>query len=162
MKWYLVFTKLNEEEKVVRQFSGANIENLFPKIKKKRMRKRRIITVTEPLFPRYVFTRIDLEEKFRTIKYTRGVVGFVDFGLGPVAVDQAIVDDIRAKEKNGYIEITHSDRRYRKNELLRVKRGLFKDMDVIFDGYLSGEERVSLLLNSINSNIRLNMHKYYL
>ncbi len=162
MKWYLVFTKLNEEEKVVRQFTGANIENLFPKIKKQRMRMKRVIAVTEPLFPRYVFTRIDLEEKFRTIKYTRGVVGFVDFGLGPVAVDQAIVDDIRARDKNGYIDITHSHRRYRKNELLRVKRGLFKDMDVIFDGYLSGEERVSLLLNSINSNIRLNMHKYYL
>lgn len=162
MEWYLVFTKLNEEERVARQLNGANIEILFPKIKKQRMRVRRIITVTEPLFPRYVFTRIDLEEKFRTIKYTRGVVGFVDFGLGPVTVDQGIVDDIRAREKNGYIDIRHSDKRYRKNELLRVKRGLFKDLDVIFDRYLSGEERVSLLLNSIDSNIKLNMHKYYL
>ncbi len=162
MEWYLVFTKLNEEEKVARQLTGANIENLFPKIKKQRMRMRKIITVTEPLFPRYIFTRIDLEEKFRTIKYTRGVVGFVDFGLGPIAVDQNIVDDIRAREKDGYVDLGNSNRRYRKNEHLRVKRGLFKDMDVIFNGYLSGEERVSLLLNSMNSNIRLNIHKYYL
>jgi transcriptional antiterminator RfaH len=161
MNWYLIFTKVNEEAKIAKQFTDAEIEHLCPKLKTSRLRMRRLVTITEPLFPRYMFIRIDLEEKFRTIKYTRGVVGFIDFGYGPVPVDEAIVNEIRAKEKNGYIEVNNK-RRYRKNESLRVKKGILKDMDVIFDEYLSGEERVSLLINNISSNIRLNIHKYYL
>lgn len=162
MNWYLVFTKPNEEAKVERQFADAKIEHLFPKIRTSRLRMRKLITVTEPFFPRYMFIRIDLEDNFRLIKYTRGVVGFVDFGNGPVTVDESIIKEIKAKEKNGYIEVNNNNRKYRKNDLLRIKRGVLKDIDVIFDGYLSGEERVSLLINNVSSNIKLNINKLYL
>lgn len=162
MEWYLIFTKPSEEAKVERQFAAAKIEHLFPKIRTKRLRMRKVIAVTEPLFPRYMFIRIDLEEKFRIIKYTRGVIGFVDFGDGPVLVDEAIIDEIKAKEKDGYIEATNSNRRYRKNDALRIKKGILKDIDVIFDGYLSGEERVSLLINNVSSNMKVNINKLYL
>jgi transcriptional antiterminator RfaH len=162
MNWYLVITKPNEEAKVERQFADAKIEHLYPKMRTNRLRMRKLITVTEPLFPRYMFIRIDLEEKFRLIKYTRGVTGFVDFGYGPVTVDESIVKGMKAKEKNGYIEVNNNNRKYRKNDLLRIKRGVLKDIDVIFDGYLSGEERVSLLINNVSSNIKLNINKFYL
>jgi transcriptional antiterminator RfaH len=162
MNWYLVFTKPNEEAKVERQFTDAKIEHLYPKIRTRRLRMRKLISVTEPLFPRYMFIRIDLEEKFRLIKYTRGVAGFVDFGYGPVPVDENIVRGIKEREKNGYIQANNNNRRYRKNDLLRIKKGILKDIDVIFDGYLSGEERVSLLINNVSSNIKLNINKLYL
>lgn len=162
MNWYLVFTKPKDEDRVGKKLADNDIEYFCPKLKRPTMRTKRITPVIEPLFPRYIFVKVDLEKNFRNIRYTRGVVSFVDFGGGPVMIDDAIVNEIKSKEVDGFIQYDFEKNKYKKNDKLQIKRGVLKDLDVVFESYLSGDERVSLLINNIKSNIKLNIPKYYL
>ncbi len=162
MNWYLLFIKPREEGKVERVLSEAGVECYCPKVKKIFPKIRERKTGVEPLFPRYIFVRVSLEEWYHKIKYTRGVVGFVDFGSGPVDIGDGVVANIRGREKDGYIHLVWKAVKFSKNQRVKVKKGLFKDMEAIFEGYLSGDERVSLLLENISSNIKLNISKYFL
>ncbi len=162
MPYYLVFTKPKEELKVVKNLTEGKINCYLPLLKKTTIRRNAVFTVIEPLFPRYIFVETELEKNYHKIKYTRGVGGFIDFGSGPVEVEPEIVKHIRDRERDGFIHMVNKKRRFTRNERIAIKRGMFKDLEVVFEGYLSGDERVTLLLNSVSANIKLNIPKYYL
>ncbi|RMG59758.1 MAG: transcription/translation regulatory transformer protein RfaH [Deltaproteobacteria bacterium] len=162
MDWYLVFTKPRDESRALKNLLEGGVPCYLPLLKRSTVRRNVLLSVVEPLFPRYLFVQADLENDYYKIKYTRGVCGFVDFGEGPVRVDDEIIEEIRRREKDGFIEMVYKKRRFRKNEKIAIKRGLLKDLEVVFDGYLSGDERVSLLLNSVSANIKLNVPRHFL
>ena len=162
MKWYLLFAKAREEEKVNTILRGAGVECYCPRMKITLRDRGQSHIKVEPLFPRYLFVNVSIEEWSQKFKCTRGVGCFVDFDGGPVDIDEKVIKNIRSREKDVYIHIEWKGKRFTRNEKIKVKKGLFKDINAIFEGYLSGEERVCLLLENISSNIKLNISKYYL
>lgn len=107
-----------------------------------------------PLFSQYVFVRCDLAIHYFQIRYTPGVVSFVAAGPDPLPVPDVIIESIRARCIDGVLHL--NPKPFRPGEQVRIVAGPFRGLDAIFERYLSGPERVAILLSAIEgSNLRL-------
>jgi transcription antitermination factor NusG len=143
--WYLVRTKSCRERYVHEQLSRVVPDLFLPLL---RMRSGRSpVPSTVPLFPQYIFARLDLAAHFFEVRYMPGVVGFVSAGQEPLAVSETIVDSVRSRCRDGVVEL--NPRRFTEGEHVRVVGGPFRDFDAIFQGYLSGSKRVAILIQTV-------------
>ena len=73
-KWYVIKTKVNQERKALANLSNQGFEIFCPKSPLLKNCKNRIIKIFSPLFPSYIFIRLDLEvDGWRKINNTYGV-----------------------------------------------------------------------------------------
>jgi len=103
-----------------------------------------------PLFPCYLFARFDLQAKYFDVKYLQGVRGLVSAGSEALAVPSALVEEIKRRTVDGVLEIPPKP--LSRGERVTVVGGPFKGLDAIFERYLSGAERVALLLSTMGTN----------
>jgi transcriptional antiterminator RfaH len=102
-----------------------------------------------PLFPCYVFARLELQASYFGVKYLPGVQGLVSAGKDPIVVPEAIVREIRLRGVDDLVEIPEDP--FDNGQPVRVVDGPFRGFEAIFDRYLSGAERVAILLNAIQA-----------
>jgi len=97
-----------------------------------------------------VFARFDLQLSYFDVKYMLGVRGLVSAGIEPLAVPAAMVEGIRSRARDGVIEIPQ--RPIAKGDRVMVVEGPFRGLEAIFERYLSGAERVAILLSAVGAN----------
>src|SRR6266508_1080240 len=104
--WYCIYTKRYKESWVARQLMESCDEVYLPLLRQQRRVRRQLTWRIEPLFPSYLFARFAVEERFRAVRYTPGVVNVVSgHEGGPIKIDQTIIIVLRERSCNGYIEI---------------------------------------------------------
>lgn len=149
--WYLIRTKSNREAYVHERLSHIAPEALLPMLKLPFLQNSSLV----PLFPQYIFARLDLATHYFDIRYMPGVVGFVSAGPEPLVVSEDIVNSIRARCTDGVVQL--STKSFRLGQHVQVVRGPFRDFDAIFEGYLSGIKRVAILIRTVEgSGLRVN------
>ncbi len=139
--WYVVNTKPRQEEFAKRMIAQLGVETLYPKINERK-----------GLFPGYLFAKYNPMEYFKRIRYTKGVRDIVSYGYNPVPVDDDIIDAIRTRMKNGFIQISND--LFKKGEMVIIREGLFKDFEGIFED-IKDSERIIILLNLISYQARI-------
>ncbi len=147
--WYLVRTKPGKERWVRDQLQPAVAEVFLPMLRAKTPRWGRMTNSVGPLFPCYVFARFDLETRYFDVKYMAGVRGIVSAGSDPLAVPEAIVAEIRLRGVDGIVEIV--ERPFDSGQRVTIVDGPFRGFEAVFDRYLSGAERVAILLSALES-----------
>ena len=147
--WYLVRTKTGKERWVRDQLANAVPEVFLPMLRAKAPRWGRMAVSIAPLFPCYVFARFDLQRQYFDVKYMGGVRAIVSAGIDPIAVPAAIVSEIRRRGVDDVIEIP--DKPFGTGERVVVVDGPFRGFEAIFQRYLSGAERVAILLSAVES-----------
>jgi transcriptional antiterminator RfaH len=147
--WYLIRTKPQKERWVADQLAGILPEVFLPLLKAKVPRWGRMAPSISPLFPCYLFARLDLQQKYFDIKYMQGVRGLVSAGNEPLVVPVAIVEEIRRRAKDGVVEI--APKPLVRGERVTIVEGPFRGLEAIFERYLSGAERVALLFGAIGA-----------
>jgi transcriptional antiterminator RfaH len=147
--WYLVRTKTGKERWVRDQLGNAVPEVFLPMLKAKAPRWGRMVASIGPLFPCYVFARFDLQRQYFDVKYMAGVRAIVSAGADPIAVPAAIVSEIRSRGVDDVIEIP--DKPFGTGERVVVVEGPFRGFEAIFQRYISGAERVAILLSAVES-----------
>jgi transcription antitermination factor NusG len=103
-----------------------------------------------PLFPCYVFAQFDLQTRYFDVKYMLGVQAIVSAGGDPLTVPLPVIEEIKRRGVNGVVRI--EPREFRNGERLRVTDGRFRGFEAIFERYLSGAERVAILLSAVEAN----------
>ncbi|HQK47132.1 MAG TPA: transcriptional activator RfaH [Syntrophorhabdaceae bacterium] len=146
-KWYVVNTKPKNEDRAAVNLSAGGIETLAPKLKLRKYRENRFVTVIEPMFPGYIFARFDPIDDFHLVKYTRGVKTIVHFGEKIVPIHEDLIDFIRSRLENGIATIQKKP--ISKGERIVVKDGPFKGLTGIFEREMDGKERVAILLDAV-------------
>jgi transcriptional antiterminator RfaH len=146
-QWYLIKTKFAKERWVCDQLRRELTEVFLPLLKgpHSRLTSHKVVA----LFPCYLFARMDLKLSYFKVKYTAGVRGLVSAGMDPLAVPEEIVAAIRQRGTNGIVEI--KPKTFLPGERIRVAKGPFRDLEAIFDRYLSGLERVSVLVKTVET-----------
>ena len=95
-KWYAVFTLPQNEKSAARQLGLREVETFLPtyesvKVWKNRQRVRTVL----PLFPTYLFVRIDCRQRRRVLE-SPGVIHIVSNGREQVPVPDAEIELLRS------------------------------------------------------------------
>src|SRR5262249_57384154 len=109
----------------------------------------RMSTTITALFPCYVFARFDLQLSYFDVKYLPGVRGIVSAGADPLVVPTGIITEIRRRGTDDIVEIR--EKPFGSGERVVVVDGPFRGFEAVFDRYLSGPERVAILLSAIEA-----------
>ena len=155
--WYVVHTHARAENQAVENLARQNFEVYLPKFERRRRHARRADFVKSPLFPRYLFVRLDLGlDRWRSIFSTIGVSRLVLQGEKPAAVPDGIVETIKSQEgSNGCVEM-HTIRPFVRGERVRVMSGTFCDQVGQFLA-LDEKSRVVMLLSLLGREITVRL-----
>jgi transcriptional antiterminator RfaH len=154
-EWYLLRTKAGEERKAQQQLHGIVQNTLLPLGKTRVPQNGRVFERIAPLFPCYLFALFSLSMTARKIRYTPGVRALVRFGEQAAIVPQWVVDQLALRCAQGPVELSRN--RFSPGDPVRVLDGPFRQLEAVFDGYLSGTERVAVLLSIMSAERRVVM-----
>ena len=87
MEWYAVHARPRQEAVAELNLERQGYHTYLPKIRLRKRRRDKWTKVVEPLFPRYLFIRVDPNrQSLAPVRSTLGVAGLVRFGqlLRPV------------------------------------------------------------------------------
>ncbi len=106
-KWYAVFTLPQNEKSVARQLAMREVETFLPtyetmKVWKNRQRVRTVL----PLFPTYLFVRIDCRQRRRVLE-SPGVIQIVGSSRAHVPVPDAEIECLRTGMREKKLEPFH-------------------------------------------------------
>jgi transcriptional antiterminator RfaH len=156
-RWYAVHTQPQAEGKAEFNLRRQGFEVYCPRLQKQRRHARRINTVLVPLFPRYLFTALDVDEQpWRAINGTFGVVHLVGCGERPTPVPEGLVEAIAMREGEAGC-VTLPPPSFQPGDLLVLEDGPFKDLVGRFE-CMSDAERVTVLLDLMGREVRVATH----
>jgi transcriptional antiterminator RfaH len=152
-RWYVAETHPNAEAKALAHLERQGFTTYLPQYGKLRRHARRTDEVRAPLFPRYLFVRMDVARAaWRAIRSTIGVSRLVSQGDAPAPVPEGVVEEIRQREDDrGLVRI---EPRYRPGQKLRILTGAFADQVGLFE-CASDERRVVLLLELLGRRLQV-------
>ncbi len=99
-QWYAAHTCSRHEKRVVSQLVEKHIDCFLPVYQSIHRWRDRYQEVELPLFPGYVFVRINLKDRLRVLQ-SAGVVRFVSFNGTPAPLDAAEIENLRNSLLNG-------------------------------------------------------------
>ncbi|HEY4707586.1 MAG TPA: transcription termination/antitermination NusG family protein [Thermodesulfobacteriota bacterium] len=146
----MIYTKPRCEENVETMLSGAGFAVLNPKIRERKLVRGKAADVVSPMFPCYVFARFDKIRDYHLVRYTRGVKWVLRNEDGPAEVQDPVVESILSRMENGVVLLRSA---FTPGQEVLVKGGPFEGFGAIFEREMSGMERVSILLKTINMRL---------
>jgi len=154
-QWYVVHTNPRQEERANNNLRAWGVETLNPKLRTRRYNQftGAPSTITQPLFPRYLFCKFNAGKQLAKIWFTRGVHDVVCFGGSPALVDEDIIEILQSRiDENGFVK-TSDDLKV--GDKVLIKAGPMRNFMGVFEEELKASERILVLLTSINYQGRL-------
>ncbi|MFC6669732.1 transcription/translation regulatory transformer protein RfaH [Marinobacterium aestuariivivens] len=150
--WYLLQTKPRQDARALENLENQGFEVFAPMLNVERIRAGKRQTVTEPLFPGYLFIYLDqVADNWRPIRSTRGVSRLVTFNDMPLPVAGDIIERLRQR-----IADKQPKEALKSGDPVHICQGAFAELDAVFECY-DGTERVVILLNLMHRTQRLSM-----
>ena len=155
--WYVVQTQVNAEAKAVRNLVRQGFEVYLPRYLKLRSHARKIEKVPVPLFPRYMFVRIDIAtQRWRSVQSTFGVSRLVLNGSDPAPLAQQVISCLREREDaSGYVQLDQRPK-FALGAKVRVLAGVFAENLGLFDG-MADRDRIAILLDLLGRKVRVSI-----
>ena len=122
----------------------AGLETYLPRLRERRVIRGRRVEVSPPLFPGYLFIAIVLQ--WHGARWCPGVLNLIMAGDGPARVPDAVIAELRGRERNGLVELTQPPR-FRRGDQVRIVCGPFRDHLALYAGQ-TAHERVAVLLQN--------------
>lgn len=139
--WIVARTKPNREQWAAENVARQGYIPYLPKV----MVQRKRLAQAQPLFACYLF--VQTSGAWRFLLGTFGVSGIVTIGDTPATIANKIIDDLRAREIDGCIELPLEQKEpFATGAQLRVKGGLFSGYQGIYAG-MDPRARVKVLLD---------------
>lgn len=153
-QWYVVHTQAQGESRALFNLERQGFEAWLPLVRRQRRHARRVDTVLRPLFPRYLFVRVDLKtEPWRPILSTFGVSHVIGGEEGPSPVPDPVIDALAARAScDGHFDLGTES--YRSGDKVRVLEGPLAELEGIFQA-ASDDERVMILLRLMGREVRV-------
>jgi transcriptional antiterminator RfaH len=141
--WYLVHTKPRQEDVALANLERQGYECYLPRMRIERIQRRRVEIATEPMFPRYLFIRLDSSDQGKSwspIRSTLGVSQLVHFGARAAKVEDALVDLLRQRE-----QAMPLDAMFHSGDSVVITDGPFAGIEAIYQT-ADAERRAFILL----------------
>ena len=158
MNWFVIRTKAGDEERANANLLNQEIETFLPLFKAHNLRGVKMVRTIRPLFPSYLFARLNLDLHYARVKWTRGVSRVLGNREGPVPVSEAVVQTIR--DRVGRDNLIELEEEMKEGDLVQVISGPIKDLLGVFQKRMSGKDRVKILLNLIGVDVPVQISKW--
>ena len=99
-RWYAAYTSANHEKRVAEQLGVRLVEHFVPLYESVRRWKDRKVRLQLPLFPGYVFVRLDLRDRIQVLQVP-GVARLVGFNGQPAALPDEEMEILRSGLRQG-------------------------------------------------------------
>lgn len=156
-RWYVAHTKAGAERLAEGNLNRQGFVTYLPRAQLRKRATRRKpgqgFIVTVPLFPRYIFVQLDLENApWQAVNSTYGVGRLIAFGEKPAPVADAVIAEIREREREDGIIPLSDIVSFEPGEKVEITHGAFSDRTGIFK-CRSDKERVVVLLNLLGRDL---------
>lgn len=153
LRWYAIQAKANREREVEKRLSDQNLEIFLPWMRSRKRIGSRFQWVLVPLFPGYLFCKLDIVISGKLARYSPGVKDFLTFGNRIAEVGDEIIQTLRERCPGGVAQIDPVTAK--PGDSVRINEGPFAGLEAIFEKTLKGSERVSVLLEILGRQTRL-------
>jgi len=157
-QWYVVQTKAGDEHRAEINLSNQGIETFLPLFESYQYCQGAIIKKIRPLFPNYLFAKLELDLHYYKVKWTRGVSKILGFGDGPVPISEKVIQTV--KERMGKDNLVNLEENWKEGETVQIISGPFKDLRGIFQKKMSDSGRIRVLLSLIGVGIRVQISQW--
>lgn len=160
-EWYAVYCRAKSEFLAEQQLMAQGFSVYLPRYKKLVHHARSMCEVCAPLFPRYLFVTFDvLLHQWRKINSTRGVVGLVSVAGGRLQPVQAqVISELQnLEDEEGMVSLSALEL-FRQGDEVRILEGAFEGCVGVYQK-MSDKQRVELLLNFLNNDVRMQVPAY--
>jgi transcriptional antiterminator RfaH len=131
----------------------AGFETYLPRLRERRIIRGRRVEVKPPLFPGYCFVLIVLQ--WHAARWRPGVFNLIMDGTGPAKVPDDVIAEIRARERDGLIELPKPPALQR-GDRVRIIAGPFSEHLALYAGQ-TAHERVAVLLRVLGGQQRVEL-----
>jgi transcriptional antiterminator RfaH len=152
--WFVVRTRSRAEEKALRHLANQGFGPYLPRYRRHVRHARRNAVVLRPLFPGYLFVRLDPSAcRWRSINGTVGVQEILTDGDMPLPVADRIIDEIVAREdETGAVKLAAPT--FAHGQAVRLLDGPLAEINGLFEE-MRDENRVILLVSLLGRQVRM-------
>ena len=159
LQWIAIRSKPRSEKIVSNELNKKGIESFLPLIKKRQQWSDRKKWVEFPLFPSYLFARIELKDSLY-IMNTHGVNTIVKFGDKVITVEDKVVNSIKLALEGGY-EL-HQMKYFTIGDQVEVIDGPMKGVVGIVENKLKNENRLVIKIEALQQAVAVHINSEYL
>ncbi len=135
-RWYLLASKPKDEERARLNLEQQGYTIYLPMVKRERRCRGKTTVNTEPLFPRYLFIKLDREnDNWAPIRSTYGVSGLVGFGstrTNYIPIPRQVVDSLKSHEDEFGIHQLERAEWFCEGNCVRITSGPFAEIEGVF------------------------------
>lgn len=145
-RWYVVQSKHRQETRAFENLRRQGFCCYLPILRVEKLRRGSKLEVEEPLFPGYLFIRLDqVHDSWHPIRSTRGVRQIVRVNECPLAAKDEVIEGIRQRLAGDSPRVPY----LKPGDRVRITEGCFSDVEAIFVAN-DGDDRVMLLMNILH------------
>ena len=148
--WYLIHTKPRQEHIALTNLERQGYTCYLPLLRVEKIRRRKAEVVSEPMFARYLFVRLDTSDNgpsWAPIRSTLGVSQLVRFGTRPAKVEDPLVDLLRNRELAQPTEPLFSQ-----GDKVVITEGPFAGLEAAYQ-MTDAEQRAMVLLHILSQPV---------
>jgi transcriptional antiterminator RfaH len=154
--WCCAQHETNRERLALHTLGLNHFEVYLPRIRTQRVTAtRKTLESSVALFPGYLFIRI-VEGRWWDARWSVGIVRIIRDGERPAVVPDAVIDEIRAREVGGLIQLAPPPPEFSPGDELRIVRGAFAGQIVLFEG-MTSRQRIEVLFVLLGSPRRVTL-----
>ena len=149
MHWYAIHSKPRQEERALDNLQRQGFEAWLPMLTVEKVLRGKLANVTEPMFSRYLFIRLDTKQtNWSPIRSTLGVSRLVSFGNRPAVVADELIQALQTVPQRA------PERLFQPGQTIKIVSGPLKGIEGIFQ-QADGEHRAMVLIDLLNKQHRV-------
>lgn len=150
-RWYVAYTQPRAEGRAMVHLKRQGYHVFCPRYLKNVRHARKTKNVPSPLFPNYLFLRLDISrDQWRAVNGTRGVVRLIMNGDTPQPLPKGIIEDLQARiGADGTIDWT---RTFKIGQVVCIAQGPFAQLIGTLE-HLDATGRVRVLLDLLGRSV---------
>ncbi len=157
-QWYVIHTKPGNEHRVETNLSNQEIEIFLPLLGVFQDNHGKVVQKIKPLFPNYLFAKLDINMHYYKVKWTRGVSKILGVGSEPLPISEKVIQAIQSRIGEDNLVKLEDD--FKEGHVVQFTSGPFKDLMGVFDKRMSDGKRVKVLLNLIGVDVPVRVSRW--
>ena len=149
--WYVVHTKPRQEPRALENLQNQGYECFLPLMQVEKVRNQRIQVLSEPMFSRYLFIRLDdTTQNWSPIRSTLGVSKLVSFGHQPAKVPFEFIQFLKEAPAKTLARI------FSPGDAIKIVSGPLRGLEGVYQAH-DGQSRAFVLVDLLGKPQRLQM-----